>query len=425
MASDEPNKTGRILGIAALVFGVIALAPAIMLLLAITKIGPQVLLVVVTKPTAIVTDDPKISFVLIFLGSGLLALAAAIGGLMKGGKKMLAYFGIAAALLEGGVLGYAISRVAPEGPAVAVGKVNDVVASAEVKSANAFKLVVEPGGKITFEMPAPDEKIYGEIVGDKPPSGELYVDPKDLTKTTGKITGELGECDQEASDESKCVCPAGTMCLSIFQSKPKNGEFGPKVRNKAQNEHARSWLDLTATPDDSPGRKDDIAKSLPISYTVTEVTEVSEKDLSKLTGAKRKVTLTVKGVFHLHRRNFEETAKLEAEFTFDGDKMMAVHFKTVAPMNVGLEKYDVVPRDKDGKLAQRALGDLQKEGNNKVASEAGVTIEFDAKVSGAVEKPAAMPVGSGPNPEKQTRAEGSASAAPSAPPESPPKPKGY
>ena len=98
-----------------------------------------------------------------------------------------------------------------------------------------------------------------------------------------------------------------------------------------------------------------------------------------MTGPTRKVTLKAKGDFLLHGRKTEKLAVLEAVFTFDGDKPVAVAVKSMKPMAIGLAEHDVRPRDKFGSLAQKTLEVLAP----KVAKEAMVSLDFNAKLTGA------------------------------------------
>ena len=48
-----------------------------------------------------------------------------------------------------------------------------------------------------------------------------------------------------------------------------------------------------------------------MSFTIKSIEAVGEKDLTKLTGAERKVTLRVKGDFLLHKKTSEKVAEVE------------------------------------------------------------------------------------------------------------------
>jgi hypothetical protein len=96
----------------------------------------------------------------------------------------------------------------------------------------------------------------------------------------------------------------------------------------------------------------------------------------KMTGAERKVTMTVTGDFLLHGRKSTKTADVEAVFKFEGDKPQSVTVKTTKPFAAGLAEHDVHPRDSFGVLAQKGLDAL----GEKVAKEAQVSVEFTAKL---------------------------------------------
>lgn len=207
--------------------------------------------------------------------------------------------------------------------------------------------------KVEFMMEAPQEKIRGRVPGTT--EGELQVDLADLTKTTGLLTVDIA-------------------AIEIFQTKADDsGKFGEETKNDLQNTHARTWLEIS---DDAP--EDVRKKNSRVEFAVRSIEEVSEKDVTKMTGPTRKVTLKAKGDFLLHGRKTEKVAQLEAVFTFDGDKPVSVAVKTVQPFAIGLAEHDVRPRDKFGSLAQKTLEVLAP----KVAKEAMVSLDFSAKISG-------------------------------------------
>ena len=80
--------------------------------------------------------------------------------------------------------------------------------------------------------------------------------------------------------------------------------------------------------------------------------------------------------------------------------MKSVAFHTTKPFTIGLVEYDVKPRDGFGIVAQKTLGDLAP----KVATEASVSIEFNAVSKGRVDGgvPPAKKLDLGENPPPQT-----------------------
>jgi hypothetical protein len=218
-------------------------------------------------------------------------------------------------------------------------------------------------GEVGFAMEAPFEQILGDVPA-KAISGEVTVDFMDVTKSTGLVHVDLTE-------------------LELFQRKAeKEGEYGEKVKSDLQNEHARNWLEIG---DDAP--EEDKKKNALVEYSVQKVLEASEKDISKLEGAERKVTLKVEGEFLLHQRKATKQAELEVVFHFDGDEPKKIEVTTVKPIAIGLEEYDVHPREAFGKLAAKTLGAL----SDKVGKEAMVSVKFTAApgAGGAAAKPAA------------------------------------
>jgi hypothetical protein len=226
------------------------------------------------------------------------------------------------------------------------------LASAEKPSETARELAIETSGsKVTFLMHAPIEQITGEA--DDAVSGQVFVDLMNLKKTTALIKVDLDK-------------------LVLYQQKREDdkSEFGERKKNDLQNHHARAWLEIS---DDAPAAERE--KNRWAEYKIDKVLEVSNPDVTKLTGADRKVTATVEGDFRLHQRKTRKTAKIEATFKFDGDNLSSVTIKTVEPLAIGLEEHDVKPRELFGKLAQKTLSDL----GQKVAKDAPVTIELTAK----------------------------------------------
>jgi hypothetical protein len=208
------------------------------------------------------------------------------------------------------------------------------------------------GGKLEFDMDAPIEKIRGRVPA-AAVSGEIFVDPADLTRTTGLVHVDLRE-------------------LELFQRQAaaEGQPFGEEVKNARQNEHARAWLEIGP---DTP--EDVLRKNTLVEFSLHEVTDISATDLSKLTGPERKVTFTATGEFLLHQRKAKKSARLEATFAWAGDAPTGITIKTVEPLEIGLDEYDVRPREGFSKLAAKTLQALAP----KVASAAQVHLEFTAK----------------------------------------------
>jgi len=236
---------------------------------------------------------------------------------------------------------------------------------AEKKAATAQKLSIVPAsGKVTFLMDAPEEKIRGVVSGTT--TGAIEVDPKDLTKTTGVIVVDIGG-------------------LELFQTKPgEEGAPGTEEKVDLQNEHARAWLEIGKDAPESERKKNER-----VEFAIRKIDKVSDKDVTKMSGAERKVMLTATGDVLLHQRKSTKTVELEATFLFEGDAMKSVRVKTVKPFAVGLAEHDVRPREAFGKLAQKTLDVLSP----KVAKEAPIEVELtavlgDAPAAGTTAAPA-------------------------------------
>jgi hypothetical protein len=223
------------------------------------------------------------------------------------------------------------------------------------KSKGSQKFVVDPAtSKLNFDMEAPIEKIRGKVPASAL-TGELFVDLGDITKTTGLVHVDIGE-------------------LELFQrtAAAEGQEFGEEKKEPKQNEHARQWLEISP---DTPA--DQLAKNRLIEFSLSQVRDVSAADVTKLAGAERKVTFVASGDFLLHQRKAVKAVKLEATFQFTGDQATTVAIKSLEPLKIGLDEYDVRPREGFGKLAQKTLAALAP----KVAKEAEVSLEFTAKLS--------------------------------------------
>ncbi len=223
------------------------------------------------------------------------------------------------------------------------------------KSAGARRFVVDSSsGVLGFDMDAPIEKIRGRVPASAL-TGEIFVDTADLGKTTGLVHVDLRE-------------------LELFQRKAdaEGQPFGEETKNETQNQHAREWLELGP---DAPA--DALARNAVIEFSLRELGDLSATSLDKLTGAERKVRFTATGEFLLHQRKASKSVKLEATFAYEGDQPSSVHVKSLEPLEVGLDEYDVHPREAFGKLAAKTLQALSP----KVAKAAAVHLDFTAKLA--------------------------------------------
>jgi polyisoprenoid-binding protein YceI len=223
------------------------------------------------------------------------------------------------------------------------------------RSGGARRYAIEPAtSKLDFDMEAPIEKIRGRV----PPTamtGELFIDPTDLTRTTGLVHVDLRE-------------------LELFQtmSTDDGKSFGPETKNPTQNQHAREWLEIGA---DAPPEQ--LQKNALIEFSLLSIKDVSATDLTKLQGKERRVTLTATGDFLLHQRKASKSVELEATFVWEGDHPTSVTVKSRKPLDIGLDEYDVRPRTGFGKLAAKTLETLAP----KVAKAAAISLEFTARLA--------------------------------------------
>ncbi len=230
----------------------------------------------------------------------------------------------------------------------------------EPKAAGTVKFTIDAASsKLGFSMDAPFEKIRGKIPA-AATTGTLYVDLDDVSKSKALIHVDIHE-------------------LELFQQvKGDDGKFGEEVKHDAQNEHARQWLEI------SPDVPEDIRKKNElIEFSVTAIKDASAPSVAKLEGDKRTVSFTTTGEFLLHQRKASKDAKIEATFHYKDGKPVSVDVKTVEPLSIVLDEYDVRPRKGFGVLAAKTLDALAP----KVAKAAEVTVEFSAKL----DDKAAMP----------------------------------
>lgn len=227
-------------------------------------------------------------------------------------------------------------------------------ALAPAKSANEKSLafVCDPSSsQVRFAMEAPVEKIFGEAPGSV--DGELFVSVEDLGKSSALLRVDLEK-------------------LSLFQRKRGDqGEFSEKRKNELQNQHARTWLEIA---DDAP---EDVRKANRFAeFRVDHLDQASTANLASLSGAERIITATAVGEFRVHGHSKEKRVKVELHFAYAGDKPRSLRVRTLEPLTIGLEEYDVRPREAFGKLAQKTLDAL----GSKVTKTVPIEAELTARV---------------------------------------------
>ncbi len=206
-------------------------------------------------------------------------------------------------------------------------------------------------------MDSPLEKIDGDAPGSL--SGELFVDPADLTKSSGLLKIDLDK-------------------LTLYQQKrgAESEAYGERKKSDGQNQHARGWLQLE--PKDGEVTPEQAQMNRFAEFKL-DALETATPDVTKLTGAERKVSATVSGDFRLHGRKARKSAKLELVFKYAGDKLDSIQIKSVEPVPVSLDEFEVHPRDDAGKLLKTVTEAIATNLKGKVSNLAPISFEFSAK----------------------------------------------
>lgn len=239
-----------------------------------------------------------------------------------------------------------------EKPSAPLAPEKSALAPAEKPAMSQSFAVESAGSKVTFVMNAPLEKIHGEAADAA--AGDLHVDLSNITKSTGLIKIDLDK-------------------LALYQQKRANeqDQYGERTKVEKQNEHARAWLEI-----DPKAPADVREKNRWVEFKIETIANVQpQADVTKMTGAERKITAVIAGDFRLHGRVSKKRVPIEATFKWSGDKPESVKIKTTAPMIVSLEEHDVRPREAFGKIAQATLDSL----GQKVAKDAPIELELTAK----------------------------------------------
>ena len=231
--------------------------------------------------------------------------------------------------------------------------------SATPKAESAWAFAVDgSSSSFTFLMDSPLEKIDGEAP--KSLSGELFIDPADLTKSTALVKADL-------------------KLLTLYQQKRGDDkeQYSQRKKNDTQNEHARGWLQLDVKDGEVTVEQAETNRWAEIK--IQKLENLSAADVTKLPGAERKVTANVSGDFRLHGRKATKSAKVELTFHYAGEKLESVDVKTVEPFMIPLEEFEVHPRDAAGKIVKTLSDALSSNLKGKVAKDAPVNVSFSAK----------------------------------------------
>jgi hypothetical protein len=232
------------------------------------------------------------------------------------------------------------------------------LASAAPAAASAVPLAVDgPSSSVKFMMESPLEKIDGDAPASL--SGDLFVVPQDLTKSTGLIKVDLKQ-------------------LTLYQQKDHDGtgKFSERKKSDLQNEHARDWLQIVPHEGELSAEQAEMNRWVEFKL---EKLETATPNVAGMSGAERKVAATVSGDFRLHGRKAKKSAKLELVFKYTGDKLESVAIKTAEPVPVNLPEFEVHPRDGAGKFVKSVTDAISGNLKGKIKDEAPISFEFVAK----------------------------------------------
>jgi hypothetical protein len=223
---------------------------------------------------------------------------------------------------------------------------------AQPPAAKATAVAIDSGSsRVSFSMAAPVEKISGEAPGSV--EGELFVDLEDVTRSTGLVRVDLDK-----------------LTLYQEQREDEKSSFGEKTKNDTQNQHARTWLEIS---DDVPEPLRQANRHA--EFKILRLENSSQTNILQSGAGERRVTATVVGDFRLHGRKNEKRVPVELVFKSSAKGLESLTVKTLEPLPIGLEEYDVRPREAFGKLAQKTLDAL----GSKVAKTAPLQVEFSAR----------------------------------------------
>jgi hypothetical protein len=272
-----------------------------------------------------------------------------MGGSGMGDLKYRILFG---ALCVSGAL-----SACKEKPSATLAPTASALQAAPAAASAAQFSIDSPSSKVTFLMDSPLEKIDGDASGGL--SGELFVDLTDVAKSTALVKVDLKK-------------------LVLYQQKrgDETAGYGERKKSDLQNEHARNWLQISARPGDVTPEQAEANRW--VEYKIDQLEAVSLPNVQAATGAERKFTATASGDFRLHGRKQTKSAKLELVVKYQGDKPQSIHVKTIEPLEIGLEEFEVNPRDGAGKFVKSLSDALSSNLKGKVAQRAPIVLDFTA-----------------------------------------------
>jgi hypothetical protein len=211
--------------------------------------------------------------------------------------------------------------------------------------------------KVTFLMDSPLEKIDGDASGGL--SGDLFVDLSDISRSTALVKVDLQK-------------------LVLYQQKrgDEKGGYGERAKSDLQNQHARNWLQIAPREGDVSAEQAEANRW--VEFKIEKLENATLSNIAGASGSERKLTASASGDFRLHGRKQTKSAKLELTFTYQGDKARSIHVKTTEPLNIGLEEFEVNPRDDAGKFVKSVTEALSSNLKGKVAQQAPLELDFTA-----------------------------------------------
>jgi hypothetical protein len=211
--------------------------------------------------------------------------------------------------------------------------------------------------KVTFLMDSPLEKIDGDASGGL--SGDLFVDLADISKSTALVKVDLQK-------------------LVLYQQKRSDdkGQYSERQKSDLQNTHARNWLQIVAREGDVTPEQAEANRW--VEFKIDKLDNASITNIAGASGPERKLTATASGDFRLHGRKQSKSVKVELTIDYQGDKPQSIHVKTIEPLSIGLEEFEVNPRDNAGKFVKSLTEALSSNLKGKVAQQAPLMLDFVA-----------------------------------------------
>jgi polyisoprenoid-binding protein YceI len=242
-------------------------------------------------------------------------------------------------------------------PKVELAPVASALVAAPVAATAVTFSVDSASSKVTFLMDSPLEKIDGDASGGL--QGDLSVDLSDLSKSTALVKVDLQK-------------------LVLYQQKREGdkSEYGQRAKNDLQNTHARNWLQIVPREGDVTAEQAEANRW--VEFKIDKLENASVTNVAGAMGDARTLTATATGDFRLHGRKQTKSAKLEITVNYQGNKAQSIHVKTTEPLKIGLEEFEVNPRDDAGKFVKSVTEALSSNLKGKVAQQAPVLLDFTA-----------------------------------------------